>query len=96
MPSVVRLPDFVITHGWTPQVYLAGSVTVLVNNLPVIRMGDPLSVHSSYSIPPVVHAGAVAVGSTSVLVEGRPVTRIGDAIPCGSVAGGGSANVIAS
>ncbi len=68
---------------------IGGSPNVLVNNSPVVRIGDPVAGHgrSPHSSP------TMAVGSGNVFANNIPVCRAGDTATCGHAASG-SGNVI--
>jgi uncharacterized Zn-binding protein involved in type VI secretion len=84
--SIARIIDVCSGHtAAPPRPPVAGSMDVLVNNMPVIRAGDVWAPHGS---PP--HTGVGLTGSLTVLVNGLPVMRTGDPISCGSVVGVGS------
>lgn len=83
MPACARLGD----PAGGP--ITATATTVLVNGVPVARLGDPVVPHG---IGP--HAVAVIVGaSMNVEAEGIAVTRLGDSASCGDSVSGGSSDV---
>jgi uncharacterized Zn-binding protein involved in type VI secretion len=76
MPAVARVGDAGQVHcsGYTMA---SGSPDVFVNNRPVIRVGDPSTVHAGPGLC-VPHVARVSAGSGSVFVNGRPIARVGD------------------
>lgn len=94
MPPASRLGDIGSGHGcFPPTPTVAGSPTVKIDNLPAIRVGDPLAPHGCGDCPP--HGRSVAAGSPTVMVDGKPLARIGDAIGCGGSMAAGSGTVTA-
>lgn len=75
MPSVGR-----VGLDSAGGVVLAGSFSVLVNDMPVVRQGSPISDHGTSS----KHDAAVmATGLPSVLVEDIAICRTFDTSSCG-------------
>lgn len=88
-----RVGDSVLPHdGWSGGVLTAGSGDVLINGIPVCRVGDPGTPHFMPPAPP--HDVVVSGGSGTVLVNGIPMSRVGDPTSCGSSIGSGSGNVL--
>ncbi|WP_071871083.1 PAAR domain-containing protein [Atopomonas hussainii] len=93
MPKAGRLGDQDTGHdACGPTAVIAGSPNVLINNLPALRLGDPLAVHGCPAHAP--HGRALAVGSGTVLINNLPAGRVGDAVNCGGVMVQGSPNVL--
>lgn len=82
MPGVARKDD-TTSHG---GVIISGCDSVLVNGLPVARIGD---LHNC----PEHGLGTITTGSGSVTAGGAGVARIGDMTSCGAVIISGSQNV---
>ena len=92
MPMATRLGDVCTGHGcFPPRPSVAGSPNVLVNNIPIVRVGDMYAPHGCPTCPP--HPAPLAAGSSTVLVNNMPAGRMGDAVGCGSSAMACSANV---
>ena len=92
MPPISRKTDLGSNHGpWVPSPAIEGSGDVLIDGLPVLRVGDALAPHVKPGSPP--HPRKVAAGSPSIFVNGRPVARVGDAIDCGGKMQQGSGTV---
>ncbi len=64
----------------------AGAPTVLIANLPAVRLGDLLSCAG----PP----DTIIQGSTTVLIEGKPAARLGDPTAHGGTIVAGAPNVL--
>jgi uncharacterized Zn-binding protein involved in type VI secretion len=73
-----------------PRPAVTGSLTVMVEGLPCVRIGDLWAPHTNIIS---VHPSPGAGGSLTVFVEGQPLMRIGDPIACGSVCAMGSSTV---
>ena len=79
---------------------LGGSPNVVVGNLGVLTVGDPLSPHTinnTIPIPPCIdHPGQVVnTGSATVFVNGKPIARVGDLVDIGGAITAGIPNVVA-
>ena len=82
---------------------LGGSPNVLIGNLGVLRVGDPLAVHTigNPAFPPIPppcqdHPGQVVnTGSATVFANGIPIARVGDLVDIGGSITAGVPNVIA-
>lgn len=82
-------------HNWGPVPSLDGSPDVIVNNKPVVRIGDPYAVHIYVpGLPVVPHDSVAAQGSQTVFVNGRALARIGDQTSCSDIIAQGSVDVI--
>lgn len=93
MPSAALMGSPTLPHsGWSGGILLSGSPTVIINGLPVCRMGDVGTPHFKPDNAP--HPEFVAAGSSTVLVNGIPLARMGDPMTCGSMIAAGSPNVI--
>ena len=63
---------------------LGGSPDVLIGNIGVLRVGDPLAVHTIEQVPPLLppcidHPGQIVnTGSATVIVNGKGIARVGD------------------
>jgi uncharacterized Zn-binding protein involved in type VI secretion len=69
-----------------------GAVTVQINGLPAVRIGD----QHVCALPPLVGphpANTIVKGSATVLIEGKPAARQGDLTGCGAAIVTGSPNV---
>jgi len=96
MPSAARLTDMhqcpMETPGLPPIPHVGGPITgpgcatVLINQLPVARLGDILVCVG----PP----DSIIKGSSSVMIGGVPAARVGDATAHGGTIVMGSCNVI--
>lgn len=97
MPPVVRVGDVIQSEApFFPSTHLVGSATVLINGLPVVRLGDPVAPYARPS-PPSTRASTVqAVASPTVMVEGLGAARLGDTTSMGGICIGGSADVVAN
>ena len=74
-------------HCFGPMPFLNGSTNVLINGIPVGRMGDGYN-SGTHNCGKSSHAiGSASSGFPKVLVNGRPIYRIGDAVSCGDRAG---------
>lgn len=94
---VVRMGiDFCSGHPagptyFTPRPTIAGSPTVFVEGIPMVRASiDMWAPHTNLIS---THPGMGVGGSPTVFCEGAPVMRVGDPIDCGSVAAMGSSTV---
>ena len=80
---------------------LGGSPNVVVNNVGVLRKGDPLAAHTIQQTPPLLppcinHPGQmVNTGSATVFVNGIPIARVGDLVDIGGAITAGIPNVVA-
>ena len=80
---------------------LGGSPNVVVNNVGVLRKGDPLAAHTIQQTPPLLppcinHPGQmVNTGSATVFVNGIPIARVGDLVDIGGSITAGIPNVFA-
>lgn len=70
-------------NGYVPSPVVAGSPTVMMDNKPVARLGDPLEPHARPGRPP--HPRSIAEGSNTIFVDGKPVALTGHAVDCGGV-----------
>lgn len=96
MPAVGRGPCLTTGHGPYPPTVVNGSgATVIVNGMPILKVGDPMTVHCSVVPKHPCHASAQSEGSGTVMAEGTPVGRVGDSIGCGDACAQGSTNVMA-
>lgn len=69
IPVSRQTVDFTAGHSCYPPVnFPAGSSTVFVNNLQILRVGDAHNTHACPSSPP--HGGSVAVGAPDVFAGG--------------------------
>lgn len=66
IPMTRALIDKTVGHCYQPVPVITGSTTVFVNNLPAVRVGDPIAVHCC--VPPDCHSGVCANGSVDVFV----------------------------
>lgn len=82
MPNVARVGDITIgfgSHGYLEcphaliGIWITGSSNVLVNDRPVVRVGD-IGVHFC----PHCGINLAIVGASRTLVNDRPVHRVGD------------------
>lgn len=76
-----------------PGVITKGCETVLINQLPAARAGDP---HTCL-LPPLAGPhppNTIAQGSESVLIEGLPAARVKDLTGCGAAILTGSIDVV--
>jgi uncharacterized Zn-binding protein involved in type VI secretion len=86
MSAAVRLGDKCSGHGpFSPRPSTEGSPKTIVNNKPVVRVGDAWANHP--------HPGKQASGSPTVFAEGKAIARVGDNIDCGSKSSNGSPDV---
>ncbi len=82
---------------------LGGSPDVLIGQVGVLRVGDPLAVHTINNpafppIPPpcIDHPGQVVnTGSATVIVNKRGIARVGDSVDIGGAITAGITNVVA-
>ena len=82
---------------------LGGSSNVLIGMKGVLRVGDPLAVHTINNpafppIPPpcIDHPGQVVnTGSATVIVNKRGIARVGDSVDIGGAITAGITNVVA-
>ena len=94
MPPVKRINDPLVPEGcYGGIVWTGGSGNVMANSIPVVRLGDPTSVHCC---GPSCHSSAASAGSGKVFANGKPVIRTGDPAGCGATASTGSGNVFAN
>lgn len=79
-------------HCYPPKVCLNGSQDVLVNNIPIVRVGDNYG--QKHTCGDNSHSmGPATGGSSNVFANGKKVHRNGDSISCGDKANNGSNNV---
>ncbi len=93
MPASVRRDiDLCSGHGgFPPRQSDQGSPNMLVNDQPVVCVGDHWVTHcDSHSC----HDSQGSSGSPNVFCNDKPRMRVGDAIACGSTAAHGSPNVL--
>jgi uncharacterized Zn-binding protein involved in type VI secretion len=69
--------------GYKPTKIIAGSPDVLIDGIPVARVGDPLEPHDKPNNPP--HPRSITSGISNILVNGKPIAMTGAAIDCGGV-----------
>ena len=80
---------------------LGGSSNVIVGNIGVLTVGDPLSPHTINQPPPLLppcidHPGQVVnTGSATVFVNGKGIARVGDSVDIAGAITSGVATVIA-
>ena len=80
---------------------LGGSSNVIVGNIGVLTVGDPLSPHTINQPPPLLppcidHPGQVVnTGSATVIVNGKGIARVGDSVDIAGAITSGVATVIA-
>ena len=80
---------------------LGGSSNVIVGNIGVLTVGDPLSPHTINQPPPLLppcidHPGQVVnTGSATVFVNGKGIARVGDLVDIGGSITAGILNVVA-
>lgn len=92
MPAAVRKGDKCVPHC-SPFSIAAGSNNVLVNGLPMSRVGDSVTSHLiKQGKKCVTHTPTIQSGSSSVYVNGQPAAFVGSAIgpQCTSVSSGSS------
>ena len=71
-------------YNWntgTTQVSDAGSSTVFVNGIGVVRNGDAMASHpdgNPCTVSPINHAPTLSTYSSTVFVDGKQIGRIGD------------------
>lgn len=70
-------------NGYVPSPVVAGSPTVIMDNKPVARVGDPLEPHSRPGSSK--HPRNIAQGSSTILVDGKPVALTNHAVDCGGI-----------
>lgn len=81
-------------HGCFPPTTVTGtSSDVMINGMPAMTQGDPMTPHTCVTKPYPTHGSTVSGGSSSVFINGKPAARTGDPIGCGSAVGSGSGNV---
>ena len=82
--------------GGSPDVLIGG-----VNGIGVLRVGDPLAVHTINQTPPLLppcidHPGQVVnTGSATVIVNKRGIARVGDSVDIAGAITAGVGNIIA-
>lgn len=84
MKPVARMSD-ISSHGGR---FASGSVNVLANLKPLLRIGD---VH----ICPIHGTNVIVEGAPRTFSNMRPLARLGDSTSCGAVIVSGSTNVLA-
>ena len=91
-------------HGCdTVTTVLGGSSDVLIGNIGVLTVGDPLAVHTINNpafppIPPpcIDHPGQIVnTGSATVIVNGKGIARVGDSVDIAGAITAGITNVVA-
>lgn len=96
MPPASRIGDKTTGHGCFPSTIIVSQVNpptspVLINNIPVARIGDKVNVHTCGDSS---HESVIDTGSSSVKAGGQSIARIADLTSCGDVIAIGSGNVI--
>ncbi|WP_330986293.1 MULTISPECIES: type VI secretion system PAAR protein [Enterobacterales] len=93
MPLAATISDKGIQlDGYYETAIIAGSPTVLIDNLSAARLGDPLTPHDKPEHPP--HPRKIASGAGTVFIDGMPAARSSDSIDCGGVfIGDGTVNI---
>ena len=94
MPGATRKGDLTVGHVWLPTPAIEGSPDVIVNGLPVVRVGDHYATHSLPFPPTSPHDSVSAQGSKTVFANGKAVTRVGDQTSCSDTVLLGSEDVI--
>ena len=103
-PVAVKGAACTTGHGCdTVTTVLGGSPNVLIGNLGVLRVGDPLAVHTigNPAFPPIPppcqdHPGQVVnTGSATVIVNKRGIARVGDSVDIAGAITAGVGNIIA-
>ena len=87
----------------TVTTVLGGSPDVLIGNIGVLTVGDPLAVHTirNPAFPPILpacigHPGQVVnTGSATVIVNKKGIARMGDSVDIGGAITAGIVNVVA-
>jgi uncharacterized Zn-binding protein involved in type VI secretion len=74
--------------GYKPTKIIAGSPDVLIDGIPVARVGDPLEPHDKPNNPP--HPRSITTGISNILVNGKPIAMTSAEIGCGGVVIGNS------
>lgn len=81
MPGVVRCIDLCSGHGeFPPRLPISHSPDVYVDNLPVERCTDTLSIHCDSDS---CHGG-IYIGTRTVFANNLPIQAQTDSISCGS------------
>lgn len=97
MTAATRKGDLTVgnagAHPWLPTASIEGSPDVIVNDLPVVRVGDHYATHSLPYPPISPHDSVSAQGSQSVFANGKAVTRVGDQTSCSDTVQIGSPDV---
>lgn len=88
MRPIARLTDQ-ISHGGN---IIGGSPDVLVNDLPVARLGDPVFC-DIHSIPPEGSIQFIVTASLTKFANSLGIASIGDLISCGATITTGSPDV---
>ncbi|QLH67077.1 type VI secretion system PAAR protein [Aeromonas veronii] len=78
--------------GFKPTKITAGSPDVMIDGMPVARVGDPLEPHDKPNNPP--HPRAIDSGISNILINGKPIAMTGAAIDCGGVIIGDSSVIV--
>lgn len=79
-------------HGFPPTPVIGGSTTVLLDNKPIGRIGDPLAPHDKPKNS--THGRTIAEGDPTILVDGKPVALTGHRVSCGGVVIGSGTAVL--
>ena len=82
---------------------LGGSLDVVIGNLGVLTVGDPLSLHTigNPAFPPIPppcidHPGQIVnTGSATVIVNGKGIARVGDSVDIAGAITAGVPTVVA-
>lgn len=97
MTGIVRVGDMSTGHDSYPaRPSDSGSSNVLVDDKPVVSVGDHWVNHTRTIDPHDTHDGVTSTGSPSVMVNDKPVMRTGDSISDGDKAAEGSSTIIAN
>ena len=101
-PVAVKGAACTTGHGCdTVTTVLGGSPNVLIGNLGVLTVGDPLAIHTINQPPPLLppcidHPGQVVnTGSATVIVNGKGIARMGDLVDIGGAITVGVPTVVA-
>ena len=87
----------------TVTTVLGGSPNVLIGNVGVLTVGDPLTLHTIRNpafppIPPpcIDHPGQIVnTGSATVIVNGKGIARVGDSVDIAGAITSGDSTVVA-
>ena len=103
-PVAVRGAACTTGHGCDAvTTVLGGSPNVLIGNIGVLTIGDPLALHTINNpafppIPPpcIDHPGQIVnTGSATVIVNGKGIARVGDSVDIAGAITAGITNVVA-